>query len=212
MRIAILVADGVDESELKESRKALESRGARVTVLSPNPGRVRSTRRLGSGKPIEVESTLAETRPTDHDAILIPGGRLSPDILRQSEAALELVRSFEQNGKPIAVIGHGALVLSSAGLMDGRKLTSSPAIRDDIRNSGGFWMDEPVVSDHNWVSGRSDELDAFLRATVKTFARHAPEIPPAEKRAGMSRRTKLLVGAVAAGAIGYLVNRRSKSD
>src|SRR5688500_3079133 len=121
MRVAVLAADGVEQVELTRPVAALEKRGAVVKVVSLKPGSIRGMNHLSKGKRLAVDETLASTVAGDFDALLLPGGLVNPDTLRQSDLALRFVRDFDRASKPIAVICHGPWVLASAGLVRGRR-------------------------------------------------------------------------------------------
>lgn len=171
VRVAILAADGFEQVELTRPRAQLLEHGAEVEVVSLRPRSIRGMNLLALGKKVKVDRTVFTADPADYDALLIPGGFINPDFLRRSERALELVRAFERAGKPIAAICHGPWVLISAGLVRGRRLTSWPGIRDDVRNAGGIWEDMAVVKDGNWITSRDPgDLPQFERAIVEHLA------------------------------------------
>jgi protease I len=170
-RIAALVADGFEQVELTIPMRALRAEGATVDVISLRHGKIRGMNLHEPGRRVQVDRTVEETNPAMYDALLVPGGFISPDLLRQSRDAREFVRAFDALGKPIATICHGPWVLASAELVQGRQLTSWPGIRDDMVHAGGVWRDEEVVRDGNWVSSRGpQDLPAFLRSMIDLFA------------------------------------------
>jgi protease I len=115
--------------------------------------------------------SLEEANPNNFDGVLLPGGALNADALRVERKAQDFVRTIDESDKPLAVICHGPWLLVSAGLVDGRKLTSYHTIQDDIRNAGGEWIDKDVVLDENWVSSRQpSDIPAFNRKMVDLFA------------------------------------------
>lgn len=174
LRVAILAADGVEQIELTSPREKLEDHGAVVEVVSLRPGSIRAMNLMKPGKKIRVDRTVLTADPASYDALLLPGGHINPDFLRQSGRALDFVRAMDRAGKPIAVICHGPWVLVSAGLVRGRQLTSWQGIRDDVRNAGGIWKDEAVVRDRNWVSSRGpQDLRRFNNAMLELFSEHA---------------------------------------
>lgn len=208
MRVAVLAADGFEQVELTRPVAALRKHGAEVVIVSPHAGRIRGMNHLKRGKKIHVDQTLAHAAPHTFDALLLPGGAVNPDTLRQSEEARAFVAAFDRADKPIAVICHGPWVLASAGLVDGRTLTSWPGIRDDIANAGGIWRDEAVVRDANWVSSRDPhDLPKFIPAMVDLFAEHAPA--PLVPAVGWRPRDVMrwLGGAVALFAAGLGLRR-----
>lgn len=203
LRVAALVADGFEQVELTEPRKALESAGAIVEIISPHAGKIQGMNLLVPGKKTHVDYMLRDAEPGRYDALMLPGGFVNPDLLRQEAAALEFVRAFERDGKPIAVICHGPWLLVSAGLVSGRRLTSWPGIKDDIINAGGAWEDQAIVRDRNWVSSRGpQDIAAFTKATIDLFAHKTlQEARNPEPRSRKSARW-LTGGAFAAG-LGY---------
>lgn len=209
LRVAALAADGFEQVELTRPLKALEKAGAVVEVVSLRKGHIQGMNLLVPGRKVKVDRVLKEADPELYDALLLPGGHISPDFLRQSKAALEFVRAFDEAEKPIAVICHGPWVLASAGLVKGRRLTSWPNIQDDIINAGGIWEDAAVVRDHNWVSSRGpQDLPAFEKAMLELYASHTPLRPhklEAERRRG--GKGKWLVGSLLAAGAGYAYTR-----
>jgi protease I len=170
LRVAILATDNFEEAELFEPRKALARAGALTVLVSPRTGKIQAMKHDRKTKKVRVDQALAQARPTDFDAVLLPGGALNADSLRMEEKAQEFVRDADRAGKPIAVICHGPWLLVSAGLVQGRKLTSYHTIQDDIRNAGGTWENREVVRDRNWVSSRQpDDLPAFNREMIHLF-------------------------------------------
>lgn len=170
-RVAILATDMFEESELVKPRAALEAEGATTAVLAPHEGEIQGARHFDKGIKVKVDGLITDARPSDYDAVLLPGGALNADKLRSDPDAQSFVRSIDANGKPIAVICHAPWLLVSAGLVRGRNLTSYYTIADDLINAGAEWRDEPVVTDHNLVSSRQpDDIPLFNAAMVKLFA------------------------------------------
>jgi protease I len=162
MNIAILVTDGFEQVELTGPREALDAAGANTRIISNRHGKVQGFNHDAKADQFDVNLTFDEADPEDFDAVLLPGGVLNADQIRIVPQAQEFVRSMQEEGKPIAVICHGAWLLASAGLVQGRTLTSWPTLQDDIRNAGGNWVDEQVVVDGNWVSSRRPgDIPAF---------------------------------------------------
>ncbi len=209
MRVAVLAANGFEQVELTRPVKKLRREGARVEIVSLRPGSIRGMNLLLPGKKVDVDSTLREVKAADYDALLLPGGFVSPDLLRQSSLALEFVRDFERLGRPIAVICHGPWVLASADLVRGRRLTSWPGIQDDIHNAGGIWEDAPVVRDGTWVSSRGPhDLPEFSSAMVSLFAEHLPVSQSREHpRAGWPW-LRWILGGFAVATLGYGLKER----
>ncbi len=172
-RIAILAADGFEKIELSAPLRAMQLAGAKVDVVSLRRGRIRGVHLHEPASRIHVNKTVQEADPAAYDALLIPGGFINPDLLRQSADARGFVRSFDADGKPIATLCHGPWLLASAGRLAGRTLTSWPGIRDDVVNAGGVWVDEPVVRDGNLLTSRGpQDIVPFIRALREHFAGH----------------------------------------
>jgi protease I len=171
LRVAILATDGVEDSELREPRNALQQAGAQSTIIAPKAGKIYSMKHHDKTSQFDVDTTLDQADPGKFDAVLLPGGALSADTLRVHPRAQQFVRSLDEQGKPIAVICHGPWLLISADLVRGRTLTSYHTIHDDIRNAGGKWQDEEVVREKNWVSSRQpSDIPAFNAAMIDLFA------------------------------------------
>jgi protease I len=169
-KVAILAADGFEEVELTTPRKALDEAGAKTTVVSIKSGRIQGMNHADKGETVAVDQTLAEAKPQDFDGLMIPGGLMNPDALRSSEEALEFVRHFFREGKPVAAICHAPWVLIDAGIVRGRTLTSWPAIKTDVRNAGGNWVDQAVVVDNGLVTSRKpDDIPAFNQKMIEEF-------------------------------------------
>lgn len=176
-KVAILAADGFEEVELTKPKKALEDAGAKTTVVSIKSGEIQGMNHADKGDRVGVDLTLGDASPSDFDALMIPGGLMNPDTLRSTDAALEFVRHFFDEGKPVAAICHGPWVLIDAGVVRGRTLTSWPAIKTDVRNAGGNWVDEEVVVDNGLVTSRKpDDIPAFNEKMIEEFCegRHEP--------------------------------------
>ncbi len=206
MRIAVLAADGFEQVELTRPMKALTKHGAEVDIVSLKRGSIQGLNHLFPGRKIDVDRTISAADPDDYHGLHIPGGCINPDLLRQSEDALDFVRAIDAARKPISVICHGPWVLISAGLVRGRRLAAWPGIKDDVRNAGAEWVDEKVVVDANWVSSRSPhDLPAFDRAIVAHFAESMGRSAPSRiSEMGVGR---FLVGAAAAAAAGFAVQQ-----
>ncbi|WP_375756653.1 type 1 glutamine amidotransferase domain-containing protein [Corallococcus exercitus] len=213
MRVAVLAADGFEQVELTRPVKRLEKEGASVTIVSLHKGRIRGMNLLVPGRKVRVDATLREVKAADFDALLLPGGFMNPDFLRQSALALDFVKDADLLDMPIAVICHGPWLLASAGLLEGRHVTSWPGIRNDMENAGAHWTDEPVVRDGNWVSSRGPhDLLAFEHAMVGLFAeRMSPAITRRATEEAAPRWPRWLAGGLAAAATVGLVARGRKA-
>lgn len=171
-RVAVLAADGFEKVELTVPVAALKAAGAKVDIVSLRHGRIRGVNLHEPASRKSVDKTVAEANSADYDALLIPGGFINPDLLRQSQEARRFVREFDEANRPIATLCHGPWVLSSAELVDGRTMTSWPGVRDDLVHAGATWIDEPVVTDGNLITSRGpQDLTEFVPALVEHFAR-----------------------------------------
>jgi protease I len=171
-KIAILAADGVEKVELEQPRAALKQAGAHIEVLSLKTGEIQARNHdLEPAGAFAVDRAVSDASVAEFDGLVLPGGTVNPDKLRQDNCAVSFVRNFVDSGKPVATICHGPLTLVEAGVAVGRTLTSYPSIRTDLRNAGAHVIDEEVVVDGNLISSRSpSDLPAFCAAIVKQFA------------------------------------------
>jgi deglycase len=170
--IAILAADGVEQVELERPREAVQDAGARTVLLSLQDGEIQAMNNdLEPADTFPVERTVAGAEIDDYDALILPGGTCNPDKLRMDDDAVSFVRDFVNSGKPVGVICHGPWTLVEADVVRGRRLTSWPSIRSDLRNAGAEVVDEEVVVDGNLISSRNpDDLPAFCPAIVREFS------------------------------------------
>lgn len=169
-KVAILVADGFEQVELTSPKEALEKAGAETEIVSPAGSSVKGWEHTKWGKTFPVDVPLKKANAEDYDALLLPGGVMNPDKLRRDEKALEFVKHFFDEGKPVAAICHGPWTLIDAGVASGRKLTSYESIQTDLKNAGAEWVDEKVVVDNGLVTSRKpDDLPAFNRKMVEEF-------------------------------------------
>ena len=184
LRVAVLAVDGFEQVEVTIPMRALRRQGADVRIVSLRPGRIRGMNFLFRGRKLPVDDIVSRARPEEYGALLLPGGFVNPDLLRQSKHAQEFVRQFEALERPIATLCHGPEVLISAGLVEGRRLTSWPGIADDIRNAGGIWENSAVVHDRNWVASRSPlDMVPFCNAMIDLFdAEGVRDLAPAPRR------------------------------
>ncbi|HEY6737643.1 MAG TPA: type 1 glutamine amidotransferase domain-containing protein [Actinopolymorphaceae bacterium] len=171
-RIAILATNGVEQSELVEPREAVTDAGADVDLISLENGKIQAVEHdMNAKDTFAVDKRVAEVSPDDYDGLILPGGALNPDKLRQDEKAVGFVRDFVQSGKPVGVICHGPWTLVEADVVRGRTLTSYPSVRTDLRNAGATWVDQEVVTDNGLVSSRGpQDLPAFCAKIVEEFA------------------------------------------
>lgn len=176
LHVAILSNDGVEQSELTGPRQALEEAGAVVKILSVHMGQIQAWHHDKPGDKFAVDLPLEQAKADDFDAAVLPGGVQNADTIRSSQHAQAFVKGIDAKGKPLAVICHGGWLLVSAGLVKGRRMTSWPSLKDDIRNAGGDWVDEEAVTDGNWVSSRKpQDIPAFNKAFLALLAGHVKE-------------------------------------
>lgn len=170
-KIAILVADGFEQEEMVEPRNALKNAGAQTSIVSPVKGKVRGWEHTEWGDTFPVDIPLEKANPDDFDALLLPGGVMNPDKLRANPKAVQFVRDFFAQGKPVAAICHGPWTLIDAGVVKGRQMTSYHSIRTDLINAGAKWVNEEVVVDMGLVTSRQpSDIPAFNRKMIEEFA------------------------------------------
>ncbi len=171
-KIAILATDGFEQSELSEPHKALKAAGAAVTIVSPKSGKIQGMKHDEKGDKFDVDVELSKARPEDFDALVLPGGVANPDTLRIDAQAVAFVKAFVAAGKPIAAVCHGPWTLIEADAVRGRKVTSWPSLKTDLKNAGANWVDQQVVVDGNLVTSRKpDDLPAFNEAFIKLLSK-----------------------------------------
>ena len=169
-RVAILATDGFEKSELFQPKRALEKAGATCLIISLKNGEIKGWENGNWSGSIDVDQTVANAVPEDFNALFLPGGVMNPDKLRNNEAAVEFVRSFVMEGKPIAAICHGPQILINAHAVSGRKMTSFPSIRIDLENAGAEWEDSVVVMDQGLVtSRRPTDIPDFNEKMIEAF-------------------------------------------
>ncbi len=170
LRVAILLTDGFEQVEMTEPRKALEAAGAKTTLISPKAGHVQGYHHDQKEDSFAVEMLLADAKPEDFDALLLPGGVKNPDSLRMVPEAITFIKKMGK--KPIAAICHGPWPLINAGLVKGLTITSWPSLEVDLKNAGAHWVDREVVTDKKIVTSRKpDDIPAFNDAMIKLFAK-----------------------------------------
>lgn len=175
-RVAVLMTDGVEQIEYVQPRTFLEQKGARVTLVAPKAKgeMIQGFNHLSPGDRFAVELNVHDAHAEDFDALLLPGGVANPDRLRLSRTAIGFIREFARQDKPIAAICHGPWTLIDAGIAKGRHMTSWPSLKEDLRNAGAQWSDEPVVVDGKLVTSRKpDDLPAFDHALLQELAETA---------------------------------------
>jgi protease I len=170
-RVAALATHGFEQDELLKPRKALEDAGAKVDVVSPESGKIRGWKHKEWGDQLNVDRTLDEAKPGDYDGLLLPGGVMNPDQLRMDPRAVQFVKRFFDDGKPIAVICHGPWTMIEAAVVRDVTMTSWPSVKTDLINAGARWVDKEVVVDRGIVSSRKpDDIPAFNRKMIEEFA------------------------------------------
>ncbi|WP_295666420.1 type 1 glutamine amidotransferase domain-containing protein [uncultured Mucilaginibacter sp.] len=170
-KVAILTEEGFEQIELTSPKAALEAAGAMVHIISPKKGKIKAWDKTNWGIEIEVDRQVSDVSPDDYDALVLPGGVLNPDKLRQNADAVAFVAAFLEEGKPIAAICHGPQMLIETDMIYGRKLTSYPSIKTDLKNAGAEWIDEEVVVDNGLVTSRRPaDLGAFNKKMIEEFA------------------------------------------
>ncbi len=176
MRVAVLATDGVEQVELERPWRALEEAGAEPELVSLDGGTITAFQHIDEGDRKPVDTTVALADPEDYAALVLPGGVVNGDFVRADDDAVAFVRAFFDADKPVAAICHAPWVLAEADVVRGRRMTSWPSLRTDLRNAGATWVDEEVVVDGNLVTSRDpDDLDAFGAAMVEQFAKAAAE-------------------------------------
>jgi protease I len=169
-RVAILVADGFEQVEMSKPRQALEDAGAKTDLISPAGNKVKGWDSTDWGEKFSVDVPLSKADPDNYDALLLPGGVMNPDKLRQDSMAKRFVQAFVDAGKPIAAICHGPWTLIETGMMHGRTVTSWPSLQTDLRNAGANWVDREVVTDNGLVTSRKpDDIPAFNKKMIEEF-------------------------------------------
>jgi protease I len=176
LKIAVIATNGFEESELTETVEALKNAGFETDIIAPQGaaqgGKIQAFRHQEPSVQVAITKTLDEVHPEDYDGLLLPGGALNADTLRADQKVLDFVKLFDSSQKPIAAICHAPWILISAGIAEGRILTSYFTIRDDLKNAGVNWVDQSVVVDKNIVTSRMpDDIAAFNREMIKLFSR-----------------------------------------
>jgi protease I len=162
-KVVMVLANNFEDAEAIDPKVHLEGLGAEVVTVGPQRGQVQGKK----GGVLEVEKTFAEVTPEEFDLLVIPGGG-APENLRIVDEAVDFTRRFVESGKPVGAICHGAQLLISAKVLDGRTLTSVNKIRDDVKNAGGKYVDEALVVDGNLITSRvPGDLPVFNEALGK---------------------------------------------
>ena len=174
LRVAILVADGFEQVELTEPRKALEEAWAQTLIISPNAGVVRGWRSTDWGDRFPVDFTLEHISRIEFGALVLPGGAMNLDKLRTIPKAVQFVKGFFDSGKPVAAICHAPWMVIEAGGAQGRRIAACPSLKTDLKNAGAEWVDQEVVVDGKLVSSRKpQDMPEFNREMIKLFRTRA---------------------------------------
>jgi len=174
-RIAVLVAEGFEQVEMTEPRKALEAAGAKVEIVSPSGNCVQGWHHFEKADKFHVNVPLESAHSSDFDALMLPGGVANPDQLRMNPKAVTFVKSFFTEGKPVAAICHAPWLLLEAGVVRGRQITSWPSLKTDLMNAGAKWVDQAVVVDNGLITSRKPgDIPEFNKQMIEEF-RHAQE-------------------------------------
>jgi protease I len=170
-RVAFLFTEGVEQVELTEPLEAVRKAGAETDLISLETDKVEAWNHFDKGDKFSIDHAVADVDASDYDGLVLPGGVANPDQLRVDEDAVRFVRAFFEQKKPVGVICHGPWMLVETGVAKGRRVTSWPSLKTDLRNAGAEWVDEEVVVDNGLVTSRKpDDLPAFCAKIVEEFA------------------------------------------
>ena len=170
-KVAVLAANGFEQSELEKPVEALKQAGAEVEIVSLKSGKIKGWDNKNWGGEIDVDKTVDEVSADDYDAIVLPGGVMNPDQLRRNKDAVKFVSGFVNDKKPIAAICHAPWTLIETGGLKGRTLTSYPSLKTDLINAGANWVDKEVVVDNGLVTSRDpNDLPAFCKKMIEEIA------------------------------------------
>lgn len=169
-KIAILATDGVEQIEFTEPKRQLEKQGAKVETISIKEGKIKGWDHDHWDQEFTVDKLVTNVKAEDYHGLVLPGGQINPDLLRIDKDAVQFVRDFFDQGKPVAAICHGPWLLAEADVLKDRNVTSYPSIKTDLINAGANWTDEEVVVDQGLVTSRKpDDLPAFCRKMTEEF-------------------------------------------
>lgn len=170
-KIAFLATDGFEQSEFERPWSAVKREGAQVELVSLKTGEIQGMNHDEKADTFPVDKTVDEVSASEYDGLVLPGGVANPDALRMNEKAVEFVKNFFMEKKPVSAICHGPWTLIEADVVRGRTLTSWPSLKTDIENAGGTWVDEEVHVDNGLTTSRKpDDLDAFCKKTIEEFS------------------------------------------
>ncbi|GAA4468747.1 type 1 glutamine amidotransferase domain-containing protein [Novipirellula rosea] len=177
-RIAFLATDGFEQVELTKPWEAIKAVGAEVVLVSPKDGSIQGMNHDEKADTFNVDKNVASVSAEDFDGLVLPGGVANPDALRMCEDSVSFVRDFFKQHKPVAAICHGLWTLVEADVVRGRRVTSWPSLKTDLKNAGAQWVDEACVCDEGLVTSRKpDDLPAFCDKAIEEFAegKHAEQ-------------------------------------
>lgn len=171
-KILIIASDGFEQSELEVPRDKLKAVAQLVHVAAPktrkDPKTITGWKDGDWGSPVPVDANLSDVSTSFYDALVLPGGQMSPDTLRHDEEAMTLIKAFIAEGKTVAAICHAPWLLIEANAVRGRRLTSYASIKTDVINAGAHWVDEAAVADSGIVTSRKPEdLGAFVAKIIE---------------------------------------------
>ncbi len=177
-KVAILTEEGFEQVELTSPQQALKDAGATVHVISPEGGEIKAWDETDWGITVTADKKLSEVSPDDYDALVLPGGVLNPDKLRQNKDAVAFVSAFLDEGKPVAAICHGPQMLIETAMISGREMTSYPSLKTDLKNAGVNWVDEEVVTDQGLITSRTPkDLPAFNKKLIEEIMEGQHDVP-----------------------------------
>lgn len=175
-RIAIITENGFEEVELTSPKKAMEDAGMKVEIISSEKEKVKGWNHDHWSIELPVDVNLTNAKADDYDALMIPGGVMNPDLMRANEDYVNFAKEFLEAGKPVAAICHGPQLLIETGMLKGRKMTSYPSVKTDVKNAGAQWFDKEVVVDNGLVTSRSPkDLEAFNQKLVEEIRKGVHE-------------------------------------
>lgn len=167
-KILIIATNGFEQSELEVPRDRLREAGATVTIASPDGEEIKGWDKKDWGRPAAVDMKIADAKCADYDALVIPGGVINPDKMRMDEKIVALVKEFVASGKIVAAVCHGPWMLVEADALKGRKATSWPSLKTDMKNAGADWVDQEVVTNNGIITSRKpDDLPAFVKKIIE---------------------------------------------
>lgn len=178
-KIAFLATNGVEQVELTQPWNEIKAAGASVELVSLETGEIQAMNGdINKGDTFKIDKSVDDVQAGDYHGLVIPGGVANPDTMRTHDKAVQFVRDFFAQHKPVAAICHAPWMLVEANVVDGRTVTSFPSLRTDLQNAGANWVDREVVCDEALVTSRTpDDLDAFCAKAIEEFAegKHAEQ-------------------------------------